>query len=403
MSPDPLPASRAGASWRFVLAVALGTLALVTLLVGGVLSVAPATWVTAVEQYGLFTAVTVFVVVGVRIVVHAPRHAVGWLLLTISLALALSSFGGDHMVHLADRLPAWLLHLTGAAWFATGVGLVLLLMVMPTGRLLAPAWRIPVVALATALAIISAAGLTAPTIVPSGRPNPWSLPGVHTVADALLGSVVPVLLVVGAGGGLASLVVRYRGARGVERQQLKWLLFGGALFVLAFLTGSQALVGVGFAALPICCGIAIVRHGLFDIDRVVSRTVAYVVVTALLVGCYAVGVVVLRAVLAPLGPDSALAVAGSTLAVAALFRPVRTRVQTLIDRRFHRAHYDAQRIEARFGQRLRDEVDLDQVAAELVVVAQRTVAPTGASLWLAPAPPTTSGPRNGFRDGAPAS
>ena len=383
--------NRRDVSWQLVLAVVVAIAALTTLLLGAVLAVAPATWTDAVEQYGLMIAIVVFVVVGVRIVAHSPRHTVGWLLLSIGLALASSAFGGDHTAHLAHRLPAWVLHLTAAGWFGTGGGLVLLLMVMPTGRLLSPIWRLPVVSLATALAIVAVAGLSAPVLVPSGRPNPWSLPAVHAVADALAGGVVPVapvLLVLGAVGGIASLVVRYRGATGVERQQLKWLLFGGALFVLAFVTGISALVGLGFAALPVCCGIAIVRHGLFDIDRVVSRTVAYVVITALLLGCYAVGVVVLRAVLAPLAPDSALAVAGSTLAVAALFRPVRARVQTLIDRRFHRAHYDAQRVEARFGQRLRDEVDLDHVAAELVTAARRTVAPSGASVWLAPAPTT---------------
>lgn len=371
-----------GRRWRVGLAVGVAVLAVVTLTASGLLGAAPIGWADTVEQYGLFAADVVCALVGVRIVAHAPRHGVGWLLLTISLALALSAFGGPSAVHLAPELPAWLLHLTAASWFVTGGGLIVLLMVMPTGRLLSPVWRVPVAALGLGLAVVAAAGLTAPTMEPSGVPNPWALPAVHDVADTLLRTVSPALLVVGAVGGIASLMVRYRRARGVERQQLKWLLFGGALFVGAQVTGFAALTGVGFAAVPICCGIAIVRHGLFDIDRVISRTVAYALLTAVLLGMYAIGVVSLRALLAPLASDSDIAVAGSTLVVAALFRPVRRHVQRLVDRRFHRARYDSQQAVAQFGQRLRDEVDLDQVAGELAAVASRTVAPATVGVWL---------------------
>lgn len=370
--------------WRVGLAVTLALVTVATLTTGAVLATAPVGWSHAVEQYGLYVADVVFAIVGVRIIAHAPRHSVGWLLLTISLALAFSAFGGSTLTHLAAQLPAWLLHLTAASWFVTGAGLIVLLMVMPTGRLLSPAWRLPVVALGGALALVAAAGLTAPTIEPSGTPNPWWAPAVHDVATSLEGTFAPILLLIGAGGGIASLAVRYRRAVGAERQQLKWLLFGGALFVSAQVTGVSALIGVGFAALPVCCGIAIVRHGLFDIDRVVSRTVAYALMTAVLLGLYGIGVVSLRAVLAPLAPDSDVAIAGSTLVVAALFRPVRRHVQQGVDRRFHRARYDAQRAAEQFGQRLRDEVDLDQVADELAAVTARTVAPTSVGIWLRP-------------------
>lgn len=375
-----------GRRWRLGLAVVIAVLAVLTLIAAGALGAAPTGWADAVEQYGLYVADVVCALVGVRIVAHAPRHGVGWLLLTISLALALSAFGGPTTVNLAAELPAWLLHLTAASWFVTGGGLILLLMVMPTGRLLSPVWRVPLVSLGIGLVVVAAAGLTAPTMEPSGVPNPWALPAVHGVADPLLRTVSPVFLLIGAVGGVAALTVRYRRAVGADRLQLKWLLFGGALFVGAQVTGMAALTGVGFAAVPICCGIAIVRHGLFDIDRVISRTVAYALMTAVLVGMYALGVVSLRAVLAPLAPDSDVAVAGSTLVVAALFRPVRRHVQALVDRRFHRARYDAQQAAEQFGQRLRDEVDLDQVAAELAVVASRTVAPALVGVWLRPRP-----------------
>ena len=370
--------------WQLGLAATIALLSILTLAAAGVLGAEPVDWADAAEQYGLLAADVVCALVGVRIVAHAPRHAVGWLLLTISLALASSAFGGPSMVHLAAEMPAWVLHLTAASWFVTGGGLVVLLMVMPTGRLLSRAWRAPLFALGCGLAVISAAGLTAPTIEPSGTPNPWAVPVVHDVAAVLNAAVAPVLLLLGAVGGIASLVVRTRRAVGVERQRVKWLLFGGALFVGAQVSGVAALTGVGFAAIPVCCGIAIVRHGLFDIDRVISRTVGYAAMTAVLLGLYGIGVVALRAALAPLAPDSDVAVAGSTLAVAALFRPVARHVQTLVDRRFHRARYDAQQAARQFGQRLRDEVDLDQVADELAAVASRTVAPTAVGIWLRP-------------------
>lgn len=372
--------------WRVGLAASMAVLAVTTLAAGAVLGATPTGWVEAAEQYGLFLADVVCALVGVRIVAHAPRHGVGWLLLTISLALALSAFGGPSAVHLAPELPAWLLHLTAASWFVTGGGLIVLLMVMPTGQLLSPVWRVPVISLGIGLTVVAAAGLTAPTIEPSGVPNPWAVTAVHDIFGPLNTTLAPVLLLFGAVGGVVSLATRYRRATGVEQLQLKWLLFGGALFVGAQVTGLPALTGVGFAAVPICCGIAIVRHGLFDIDRVISRTVAYALMTAILLGSYGIGVVSLRTLLAPLASESDLAVAGSTLVAAALFRPVRRHVQRIVDRRFHRARYDAQTAAEQFGQRLRDEVDLDQVAAELTAVASRTVAPSSVGVWLRPRP-----------------
>lgn len=372
--------------WHLGVAVMIAVLSILTLVAAAVLGAEPVDWVDAAEQYGLLAADVVCALVGVRIVAHAPRHAVGWLLLIISLALAFSAFGGSSMVHLAVQMPAWVLHLTAASWFVTGGGLITLLMVMPTGRLLSRAWRAPLFALAGGLAVIAAAGLTAPVIEPSATPNPWAVAAVYDVAAVLNVVVAPALLLLGAVGGIASLAVRYHRAMGVERQRLKWLLFGGALFVGAQVSGVSALTGAGFAAIPVCCGIAIVRHGLFDIDRVISRTVGYAVITAVLLGFYAIGVVSMRAVLAPLAPDSDVAVAGSTLVVAAVFRPVARHVQTLVDRRFHRARYDSQQAARQFGQRLRDEVDLDQVADELAAVTSRTVAPSAVGIWLRPVP-----------------
>lgn len=300
------------------------------------------------------------------------------------------------MTHRADQLPIWLHHPAGAGWYVAGSGLVCLLVLMPTGRPLTALRRVPLLAVGGTLAIIAAAGLTAPSIEPSGMPNPWHVPTVHAVASLLMEVVAPVLLLVGAVGGVAALAVRYRRSRGTERLQLKWLLFGGAVFVVAVVTGLPGAIGVGFAALPLSCGIAVARHGLFDVDRVISRTVSCAVLTGLLLALYGLLVMTLRNVLAPVAPDSDLAVAGSTLAVAAAFRPARRRVQAFVDRRFHRARYDAHRTVAAFGQHLRDEVDLAAVAATLTDATQTALAPVHVAVWL---PAARNGPVTAPRHG----
>jgi hypothetical protein len=194
-------------------------------------------------------------------------------------------------------------------------------------------------------------------------------------------------LVVGAG----SLVARFRRARGVERQQLRWLALAAAL------TGAGAVVGVGMAMgatavplfaggvclalLPLATGAAILRYRLYDLDRIVSRTVAYGLLTVLLGLGYAVVVLGLGRLL-PEG--SSLVVAAATLAVAAVFQPLRRRIQQAVDRRFNRRRHDAGRIIEAFGARLRDQVDLDTLTAEVLAVVDQTMAPTRASLWLRP-------------------
>lgn len=396
---DPVGRRRSVPVWAGLPIALAGAMVLVTivlLVAAGVLMAPPATWVETVEQGGLFVAVLVFALVGLRLVVHEPRHTVGWILAGIGLALALSGFGGPQMTHRAHLLPVWLHHLSAAGWYVAGAGLVCLLVVMPTGRPLTPPWRVPLLAVGGALTIVAAAGLAAPTIEPSGMSNPWHVPGVHAVASPLAGVAAPVLLLVGAVGGVAALAVRYRRSRGTERLQLKWLLFGGGIFVVAVVTGLPGAIGIGFAALPLSCGVAVARHGLFDVDRVISRTVAYFVLTGLLVALYAVLVVTLRGVLAPIAPESDLAVAGSTLAVAAAFRPARRWVQGVVDRRFHRAQYDAHQAVAAFGQRLRDEVDLQAVAGALTDATRRSLAPAHVAVWL---PPARNGPVTASRHG----
>jgi hypothetical protein len=176
----------------------------------------------------------------------------------------------------------------------------------------------------------------------------------------------------------------------VERQQLKWFTYAGALVLLAPLTNS--LLGnisyVLVIALPIAVGIAILRYRLYDIDRLINRTLVYGLLTALLAGIYAATVLILGQLFGGIASQPpSWAVAGATLAVAALFQPTRRRIQAVVDRRFNRRRYDAAKTVEAFSVRLRDEVDLDALTAELLVVVDQTIQPTRASLWLRPSAP----------------
>ena len=213
---------------------------------------------------------------------------------------------------------------------------------------------------------------------------------VRTVAFVVAGLAIPA--------GAWSLAVRFRRARGVERQQLRWLAVGAAPVAVAVaaltaqaLTGNEVnlnwLPGVCLAILPLAIGAAILRYRLYDLDRIISRTVTYGLLTMLLGLGYA-GVVLGFGRLLPQG--SSLVVAGATLAVAAVFQPARRRIQTLVDRRFNRRRHDAAQTIAAFSTRLRDQVDLTTLTGELLAVVDQTMQPTRASLWLRPRGPSTA-------------
>jgi hypothetical protein len=228
-----------------------------------------------------------------------------------------------------------------------------------------------------------------------GVGNPLGVPALSGLLDWVwvAGLVVLLALVVAA----VSLVMRYRRARGTERQQLRWLAWGaalGAAGLLAALAGLFLLdddtvlnlgLAVSAAVLPLATGAAILRYRLYDLDRIVSRTLAYGLLTVLLGLGYAAVVLGLGRLL-PQG--SSLAVAAATLAVAAAFQPVRRRLQQLVDRRFNRRRHDAAHTIAAFSHRLRDQVDLDTLTGELLAVVHQTIQPTSASLWLRPQGPS---------------
>ncbi len=274
------------------------------------------------------------------------------------------------------------------------VGFVLLL--TPTGTLPSPArgWRW----WARTAAVAPAVFLAALTVGPGLVIPPYQAAINPVTVPALAGAVrlaIAVVFAITAGGlavGAWSLVVRFRRARGAERQQLRWIAFAAAVtgvaavaFAAGMAVGATAVLllaaGVCLAILPLATGAAILRYRLYDLDRIISRTLAYGLLTMLLGGGYA-GVVLGLGRLLPHG--SSLAVAGATLAVAAVFQPARRRVQDLVDRRFNRRRYDAARTIQGFSARLRQQLDLDALAAELLGVVEQTMQPTSVSLWLRP-------------------
>jgi hypothetical protein len=276
-------------------------------------------------------------------------------------------------------------------WLAC-VSFVLLL--TPTGSLPSPRWRwwARVAAAAPVLLVLLAA--VDPHPLSPEHPevgNPLAVPiptGLLLTVAAVAALIVLATLMAAAG----SLVVRFRRARGVERQQLRWLAVGAALAAMALLVavaagamGNDGVVlaalGTCVALLPLATGAAILRYRLYDLDRIISRTVAYGLLTVLLGGGYAGIVLVLGR---PLGRDSSLVVAAATLAVAAVFQPARRRIQSAVDRRFNRRRHDTARTIAAFSTRLREQDELDTLAAELLTVVDQTMQPATNSPRPAP-------------------
>ena len=247
---------------------------------------------------------------------------------------------------------------------------------------------------ATVVAVIASALMPGPMTYLRGVDNPLGLEWARWVLNLLIQvafGVIAAALFAAAG----SLLLRWRRARGVERQQLKWLAYAAVMLVVVTIASSwlpdtlSIVMSTSMTLLfPVATGIAVVRYRLYDIDRLINRTLVYGLLTALLGAVYAGTVLVLGQVFGGVGGNPpSWAVAGATLAVAALFQPARRRIQAVVDRRFNRRRYDAARTVDGFSARLRDEVDLDTLSAELLAVVDQTMQPTTASVWLRPTGP----------------
>jgi hypothetical protein len=356
--------------------------------------------------------------VGVVLAARRPAHPVGWLLLTMGLSIAVHSLTYSYtrygLVVRPGALPgaAYLAGLNNGVvvqWIACA-GFVLLL--TPTGRLPSPRWRWWARIAAAAAVLWLLGSIVDPAPLRPEYPdigNPLGIPALSAPLAMLMFAAIIVLvsLIVGA----VSLLLRFRRARGVERLQLRWLIWGAVVASVALLAAMAALIlledftllnvalGVCAAMFPLATGAAILRYRLYDLDRIVSRTLAYGLLTVLLGGGYALVALGLGQLL---GRDSSLVVAAATLAVAAVFQPARRRVQAAVDRRFNRRRHDAAGIIEAFGARLRDQVDLDTLTAEVLAVVDQTMQPVEASLWLRPqAPPATARVREPFPGSAP--
>jgi hypothetical protein len=339
-------------------------------------------------------------VVGALVASRRPRHPVGWLLLGVGLAVAFNVLVEPYVKYgllvRPGSLPGarQLVGLVYSSFFValSCTGFVLLL--TPTGRLPSPRWRWWArVAAAAPVVVVVGFAVQPDPLAPDYLGNPLAVPALAgpLLPAALAGTaVVVVSLLVGAG----SRVGRFRRARGAERLQLRWLALaaaGAALLVpVALVAGVRGVDGLVLASLALCVallplatGAAILRYRLYDLDRIISRTVAYGLLTLVLGLGYGGAVLLLGHLFGDIGGEPpSWAVAAATLAVAAVFRPARRRVQLLVDRRFNRRRYDAARTLQGFSERLRQEVDLDALTSELLLAVDRTMQPTRASLWL---------------------
>jgi hypothetical protein len=352
-------------------------------------------------------AIVSAITVGAVLASRRPGHPVGWLLLGLGLSVSASAVADGYapygLLVRPGALPAArYVALYGPALLAISIACVgFILLLTPSGSLPSPRWRwwARVTAAAPVVVVLAVTLLPQP-LGPEYQAvaNPLGLSGVEGPLQAATGMALA-LTVLGVVVAAASLVGRFRHASGSERQQLGWVAFAAAvvslaaaLVLAAMLTETPALFGLGLglcaAILPLAIGAAILRYRLYDLDRIISRTLTYGLLTVLLGGGYA-GIVLGLGQL--LGRDSSLVVAGATLAVAAAFQPARRRLQQLVDRRFNRRRYDVAKTIEAFSTRLRDQIDLDSLSAEVMAVVDQTMEPTQLSLWLRPSPHGASG------------
>jgi hypothetical protein len=364
--------------------------------------------------WGLLLLV-IFATMGALIIARQPANLIGWSFVAAGLGLALQAFGGQYAIYALLTDPG---SLPGGAWLAwvpswlttpaSYSALAALLLLFPNGRLLSPRWR-PVAWMVAGWIVGVAVGNFA--FPPESYLRVEAPVSLNQAADRILKSIGDLGWVLGTlavPAAAASLVVRFRRSHGQERQQLKWLAYAAAMLALGVLglglvgsltqlgwvrpssaqpmatvTGAVAILGL--TGLPVTAGMAILRYRLYEIDRLVNRTLVYGLLSVLLAAIYAGLVLGLGQLFGGIGAEPpSWAVASATLAVAAVFQPARRRIQQVVDRRFNRRRYDAARTIEAFSARLREQIDLDTLTGELLEVVNQTVEPTTASLWLRP-------------------
>jgi hypothetical protein len=340
-------------------------------------------------------------VVGGVVASRRPANPVGWLFLVGTFFAALRTLTAEYALYGLVTNPGALPLVESAAGLSNSIQLVgpvlsfiLIPLYFPSGRPVSPRWGLVAWVALGLLPVMTVLQAFSPgeIISGSGILNPWSVealrPAVEVLTTASFAGFISLIFA-----SAASLVVRFLRSAGEERQQLKWFTYAATFipvwFVLnppierAFPNLFAVMDALIIGGVPVAAGIAILRYRLYDIDRIINRTLVYGVLTAVLAALYLGGVVVLQYALRWLtGGETQLAVVASTLAIAALFNPLRRRVQAFVDRRFYRRKYDAQRVLAGFSATLRDETDLSRLNQDLVGVVRETMQPAHASLWL---------------------
>jgi hypothetical protein len=360
---------------------------------------------TVVEGVAFYAGFGLFAAVGALLIARRPGHVMGVLFAALALLIAVGSAGDAYAgaVLLSGGRPSVLVRVwawpNAWYWYALVVGLMIYVpLLFPDGHLPSPRWRWvawPVGVCTAAVCGVAAVSerISLQTVGPDGRylsvANPFGIAGVPPAEQNPVFLALGVVVFPGLIAAVAAVVVRFRRSAGVERQQLKWFLATVSLLVAAVVIGELPIPGAGLiggvglivavVALPASITLAILRFRLYEIDRIISRTVTYALVTAVLLVVYG-GIVTLPGLL--FGLESDLLVAAATLAAAAAFGPVRRRVQAVVDRRFNRARYDAATVIDRFGGRLRGDLDLDGLAGDLRGVVASTMQPAHVSLWL---------------------
>jgi hypothetical protein len=341
-----------------------------------------------------------FLVTGLVLRARRPGNLVGGLCLALGLlgvlSWTLTQYAAYGLVtHPGSLRGALEIQLPLQAGFAPQIALVVVLVcVFPDGRILPGRWRLVPWGSSVAFGLLFGFGMTNTPSAPFQHVhNPLHVSGRSPL---LLALVVAIPLAIGSVvGAVATVVVRFRRAGRDEREQLKWLMLAAAVLPVGLTAHSIAdavapgadgtielIFSFAFPAFPVAIAIAVLKYRLYEIDRIISRTLVYGVLSALLAGCYAAIVLLLQTAFGSVTRGNELAVAGSTLAVAALFRPLRRRVQTVVDRRFYRSKVDAEATLAGFAARLRREADLDALLAEMFAVVGQTMSPAHVSLWL---------------------
>lgn len=340
-----------------------------------------------------------FSLVGTLIAFKQVHNRIGWILLVVGVGSSIQFFSDQYAVFGLLAYPGSLPGAIFIAWvfnwiwaFFITFGLVFVPLLFPNGKLVSPRWKIVIWSGSAGIFLMTTSYAFAPGALQNfqRQPNPFGLEAMRErwILLFVCGSVI---LLASAALAVLSLLIRWRNASGNERQQLKWIAYAATVMVLGASAGFIPSLQIGsllFAAsimgLPIAIGVAILKYHLFDIDLIIRRTVTYALVTTALVAVFFGSIVTLQQVFAAVTGTrrNELVTVLSTLAIAALFVPLRNTIQNAVNRRFNRRKYDAQRVLTKFAETVRDETDLETLSQELIHVVNETLQPRSATLWL---------------------